>query len=242
MCLPEKSKTKEINVKRQQELLQVIEDTRRRMQAEALLASNNIFCIWPGICLTHSVADLARNNNNNYSHTNQRNNNIQQRTRSRSHQRHETQRNFPGTLSRHRLQTSGNSVNYHRGNPMISDQEENETTLTSNEFETTNTAVESVNNILTIQSFETTHFQNIETISVEDNTSNDLFSPFQQIQQFEQLPIPNQIESEYPMMQILPENVQNSNQLLVNNVSHTTDAMFGGVLPLLNIFQFFRNI
>lgn len=251
MCLPEKFKTKEINIKKQKELLQVIEDTRRRMQAETLLAASNIFCVWPGVCLTHSVADLGNNNNNNSSITNnnnvyQRNNNVQQRTRSRSHHGYENLRNSAGaSSSRHRLQTATGNSNNRRPNPIINNEERNEEISINDEYTIPQNNGNIINLNLTNEPLHHFEEREMEIPPVVDNSRNDFFYQLQAVQQFQQLPVPNQMESIQPILQLSTtenDEISNSQTIMNSNVSHTNDTMFGGVLPLLNIFQFFRNI
>lgn len=243
MCLPENLKAKEINNKKQQELLQVIEDTRRRMQAETLLAANNIFCLWPGVCLTHSVADLGNNINNN-NIVNQRNNNIQQRTRSRSHQRYEQHhRNFSGALfSRQRLQT-GNLIT--RRTNIINNNSHEETLIGNDEYINETTQQEHNDNIVNIYSTD----ESFEISTQFDEREIDMV-PIQTIQQSQQFSVPSQNESIYPAVQQHSTSAENYETLIqqsavMDSVPHTTDdatTVFNGVSPLLNIFQFFRNI
>lgn len=228
MCLPEKSKAKEVVAKRQQELLQVIEDTRNRMEAEVVLAANSVFCVWPGICLTHPVADFANNNNNN-NNVNQRNNNVQPpRNRSRSHQRYDTQRHSAGTLSRQRSHQA--TAVYGRSTNTVQQQ------APQVERATVGTQFDAVNADADVVVEEPTHNEpGLDTVGTRVN----LFSHFQDLQQLHQYTVPNQLNAAYPILQ--SQNEVLSNSFNMPTEGRTNDPLFGGVLPLLNIFQFFRN-
>lgn len=230
MCLPEKLKAKEVEAKKQRELLQVIEDTRNRMEAEAVLAANNVFCVWPGICLTHPVADFPNNNNNN-NNVNQRNNNVQPpRIRSRSHQRYDTQRHLAGMLTRQR-----SHYIYGRSNA-IQQAPEVERTSVATQFDAVSDADvdESLPTETSIQQ-ESAIAQPMDTGTTRVN----LLSHFQELQQFQQYSVPNQLHAAYPILQ--SQNEVLSNAFNIPTEGRTNDPLFGGVLPLLNIFQFFRN-